>query len=523
MNGNEKTPQPLGSSFPSANWQASSGIWGNSTIGAFGKRETAKGWSRQRGGRGDRSGGEARETIRLTRDPAPEEAFANGPSGSGALAATSEADGPWVNRSTAWGATDSAQTRSTSGSTSPNRTRQDPSVHESPYYPQLPMQPAIGQRGGNLSGRAQSSTLDPQSGPFKYPKYTDFVDEKENAGPFGMPKTETDPRLSGYNNRLDRRSSQDRSYLNVVGGASRDSSLPPSNHSEADVHQQANGFNDYAYASASAGSLHAQRPSLPKHSLSMSAQQANKLAYNHNVANPMDEDELSSELDRTLSFAQGPNGAVVALSQLPQYQQPMVQPFQFNPVSQSWENGYDVAAAAAAAAYGKRPSVQGRSSPSGSAYRAAVGSPKTFAGTPQPMADPWPRPSSRDPRLAPELDRRLLGQHFIQPPPSYYPHFYGPNYQQFPPQVYDPYAAGFRPPVAHIPGYGLPINPYLAGTAGVPIRPTKDQDPGKGVRSMLLEEFRSSSKSNKRFELKVRSFLTDKKKRVARLCTTADS
>ncbi|KAH8879857.1 ARM repeat-containing protein [Thozetella sp. PMI_491] len=480
MNGNDKNPQTIGSTFPSTNWQPSSGIWGNGSIGAFGKRETAtRGASRTPEGDGDRTG--------LTQFLGSDDSFPNGPSGSSALAATSEAEAPWVGRSTAWGTTDSTQTRSTSGSTSPNRTRQDATVHDSAFFSQPSMQPAIGQRTGNLSSRPTSSALDPQSGAFKYSKYSDYQ------------------RLGGYN-RLDRRPSQDPSYLNVVGAASRDSSLPPSNHSEADSHQQSGAFGEFGYGGPSANTMHSQRPGIQKHSLSMPAQ-SNKLSFSHNLASHIDEEELAGDLDRGLTFNSGATGTANGLSQLPAYNPNGGQPFQFNPVIQPWENGQGYGTAkdvydAGAGPYVKRPSLPGRSSPAGSAYRPAVASPKSFAGTPQQGIEPWSRPSSRDVRLGPELDRRGLGPQFIQQPPPYYAHFYGPNYQQFPPHVYDPYAAGFRPTVPHIPGYSLPINPYLASPSGLPIRPSKDQDPGKGVRSMLLEEFRSSSKSNKRFELK---------------------
>ena len=45
--------------------------------------------------------------------------------------------------------------------------------------------------------------------------------------------------------------------------------------------------------------------------------------------------------------------------------------------------------------------------------------------------------------------------------------------------------------------------PPYPPTQIIPTRPAKDQDVGVGVRSVLLEEFRSNSKSNKRYELKV--------------------
>lgn len=50
-------------------------------------------------------------------------------------------------------------------------------------------------------------------------------------------------------------------------------------------------------------------------------------------------------------------------------------------------------------------------------------------------------------------------------------------------------------------GFGLGQLP--AGYSNLPpIRPSADLDPLRGLRSALLEEFRSNSKSNKRYELK---------------------
>ncbi|RAL62255.1 hypothetical protein DID88_004825 [Monilinia fructigena] len=49
-------------------------------------------------------------------------------------------------------------------------------------------------------------------------------------------------------------------------------------------------------------------------------------------------------------------------------------------------------------------------------------------------------------------------------------------------------------------GYPMPLPPFPS--QNIPTRPAKDHDVGLGVRSVLLEEFRSNAKSNKRYELK---------------------
>jgi hypothetical protein len=47
--------------------------------------------------------------------------------------------------------------------------------------------------------------------------------------------------------------------------------------------------------------------------------------------------------------------------------------------------------------------------------------------------------------------------------------------------------------------------PFVVAGAALPsLRQDKEQDPTKGFRSVLLEEFRSNSRSNRRYELKVR-------------------
>jgi len=147
---------------------------------------------------------------------------------------------------------------------------------------------------------------------------------------------------------------------------------------------------------------------------------------------------------------------------------------------------------------------RGTVSPAGSDYRRGLNSPKYYstAGTPPSGSDQIYRPSSRGPRAPQgpsELDRRLQNIHFAQQAQAY---MYGNQFHgQYPPHAYDYPPQNFRQ--GSVPyGYPMPMPPYPP-TQAIPTRPAKDQDVGVGVRSVLLEEFRSNSKSNKRYELKV--------------------
>ena len=147
--------------------------------------------------------------------------------------------------------------------------------------------------------------------------------------------------------------------------------------------------------------------------------------------------------------------------------------------------------------FGDRGSV----SPAGSDYRRGLNSPKYYsaAGTPPLASEQIYRPGSRGPRIPQgpsELDRRLQNFHFAQQAYMNYPQYQG----QYPPHLYDYLPQSFRAGgVAY--GYQMPMPAYPPAQA-IPTRPAKDQDIGLGVRSVLLEEFRSNSKSNKRYELK---------------------
>ncbi|EOO02234.1 putative pumilio domain-containing protein [Phaeoacremonium minimum UCRPA7] len=457
----DKASQSLGTSFPSSSWQSGGGIWGNGPIGSnsFSKRETSA-------------------------SRASDESF-NGASGISQLAAQSEADS-WV-RPGPWN-TENPSNGNTSGSTSPTRRRDgQQSIHEisntSPYF--TTRTAAIGQGPGFGNRPKQNTSLDPSTGAFKQ-GLNGIADDKESFHAFQVP---------GFNTF--KRPSQDAGYLNVGGSPN----LPHSRPSETDKFEESGNAYGYQGTQSHRPQLAGPSNSFPRTNSSYSVNQSH-----------VNEEELREKLRRSLTLEESSeqitNGLYSTSSQ----------PFQFNPGSQPWETsigggskvygGYqqqDPYAESLAPPYlsnvhRRGPSVS-RESPASSVYRQPLQSPtKSYGGT--PPADAWSRPGSRDPRMTSETDRRTPGQPFLQQPAYYPPPYYNPNFpSQYPPQLFDPYTGHptFRPPMP-MPNYGLPVNPYLPG--GVPIRPGKDRDPGQGVRSMLLEEFRSSSKSNKRYELK---------------------
>ncbi|KAJ9154934.1 Pumilio domain-containing protein [Pleurostoma richardsiae] len=473
----EKNSQGLAPSFAGSSWQTS-GIWGNSTkIGpnAFNKRDAPA-------------------------SQGSDDTFSNGPSGSSALAASSEAD-PWV-RPALWNS-ENPSTRNTSGSTSPKATRDGgQSIHDLGSTPPYFSRPAIGQGSGFGRSTNNATSLDPATGSFKYgPVRGAVVDDEESSNLFPS---------AAFSNGFSR-VGHDSAYLNM-GASTRDPSMPASSHSENDAAIQ-NGFDDsappFGYQGVrTSSSGHSHRPSITGPSGSFGSQAAsNSKAYHLN--SHIGQDDLPEKFKRSLGLTdaadRATNGAYSTSSQT----------FQFNPGSQAWDTGLtngskgyggypqDVYTDSLAPPFlSGRKGVHGdRTSPASSVYRQSVNSPRSYGGT--PTGDPWSRPQSRDLRMAPE-DRRGQNQQYMQQqaPAFYTSPYYNPNFPaQYPAQLFDPYTGhpNFRPP---IPMTGYPVNPYLAGAAGAGFRSSRDNDPGKGVRSLLLDEFRSSSKSNKRYELK---------------------
>ncbi|GJN69047.1 mRNA binding protein puf3 [Purpureocillium lilacinum] len=248
-------------------------------------------------------------------------------------------------------------------------------------------------------------------------------------------------------------------------------------------------------------SIHSQRQ-MSNHTTSYSTQSANQRAFN---MNKQIEEDVSAQFSRRLALESSNGTSSYAQSQ---------QAFQLNPGSQPWTadgpstrfGGLDTTASDALAAHyassSKRPSVD-RISPAPSYRLESNNSPRSY----QPSPEAWSSRSSRDPRIA-ELERRTPAQQFPAGfHPQYFPNPYAP-YVHLPPAQFqqgfiDPYSQTFR----HHPlmaGYGLATMPapYGLGSGLPPVRPSREQDAGKGMRSALLDEFRVSNKSSKRFELK---------------------
>ncbi|KAK2592897.1 mRNA binding protein puf3 [Conoideocrella luteorostrata] len=294
------------------------------------------------------------------------------------------------------------------------------------------------------------------------------------------------------------------SYMDSLAGypQARDSSLPPSRQSQGSP-----AFQERYHGHTPNNSMHTQRAMAASHASSYSTHGANQRAFNLNKQ--IDED-LSIQFDRRVALDNvGSNAAAF---------NPASQPFQFNPGSQPWmaEASYsrhggalELNTEAMPSQYNvmKRGSID-RVSPA-SDYRLQSGSsPRNYTASP----DTWAaRPPSRDPRIH-DLERRNAAHQFAG---GYDPSFYANQYAysnlaaQYGGNFLGMYGQGqaFRPNM--IPAaYNLsPVPSPYGMTANLPpIRPSRDQDPGKAVRSMLLDDYKASTKASnkvsKRWELK---------------------
>ncbi|RDA92840.1 hypothetical protein CP533_2887, partial [Ophiocordyceps camponoti-saundersi (nom. inval.)] len=300
-------------------------------------------------------------------------------------------------------------------------------------------------------------------------------------------------------------------YMDAINGFHhRDASLPPSRHS-----QTSPAYSDYYRAGHTpSNSLQSQRP-LPN--TSISSQSVNQRAFNQNKQL---EDDLSAQFGRRLGL--GAPSSVPGTS--------YGQPFQFNPGSQPWYGSSSLdqqTSDSVAAQYGnlKRSPVD-RVSPGPSSYRLESGN-GSRASYPSP-SDSW---GVKQPTRDVDYERRAAAAHAaaqattlaqLQPPPppaslsNYHPSFFPGQFSSYGAMPGQYGAAGFldpyNPSLRHHPmmaSYGLPGVPAgyplaaAAAAANLPAgRPSRDQDSGKGMRSALLDEFRLSNKSSKRYELK---------------------
>ncbi|KAI8634834.1 ARM repeat-containing protein [Xylariaceae sp. FL1651] len=474
---NNKNTQSLGS-FSSSTWQPN-GIWGNIGSSLNSHRDTA----------GSRGSDELSPTA---------------PSGSAQLNPLSE-PAPWAPRGI-W-----PQRNTNSSNVSPTRTKDSfpYNIYESANASNIfPLRQSISQGTSSLQNR----TVPP--GPVESPtstlRYGSAVgglvgEERGNSGVYGAPGAS---QLGLDSSGSHRRNSADPSYLSL--GHSRPGTYI-GRQPEPDTSALPSRFGESSVYPFTKGPVHSkplnQRPSISNVSVTLPPEATRGQVFT--FPNNGNHSDLNETLDRALTLedsAESGNGYTSN-----GYLNPTSQPFQFDPSSQSWQNDmsngtrnfgqgmqHDSWTEPSNTSYhgGKRGSVE-RSSPAGSSYRPNVNSPRTFSGTPNLRTDPWNRPGSRNPSVPQDLDRQQ-GSQFSHQPAGFY---HSPYYNSHLPQFSAPYEQYTQPPNYRsqmpVPGYGLPVN-YMT----VPIRTTRDQDPSKGVRSMLLDEFRSNTKSNKRYELK---------------------
>lgn len=373
------------------------------------------------------------------------------PTGSSALNANSEAD--------VWGSIPwNAENPSRSVNTSPSRTRDGGIPNPSAFYDH---HAAIGTKKGAYG-------------------VSNFQDETE-----------------GYSSAYatQKRTAADAVYMDSIGpfSHSRDTSLPPSRGSPAfaPLYHHHGGHTP-------SNSIHSQRQ-ISNHAISSFPTQAsNQRAFNFNKQL---EDDLTLRFARQIALDNSVNNG--------QPFDPASAPFQFNPGSQPWigenarfANGLEFSADHLPGQFAamKRPSID-RISPAPPYRLDNAGSPRNYASSPEAWIN---RPVSRDPRTVDQERRNSIQQYAANYHASFYPSQY--PYAGLPPQYApnftDAYPQSFRHPM--LPGYNLPPihAAYPLASALPPVRPARDQDPGKGMRSVVLDDFRMSNKSSKRYELK---------------------
>lgn len=422
-----------------------------------------------------------------------------GPTGSGALAASSEAD-TWASRANLWNTPDNTSPTSHSGSTSPSHTRNAPgkssqNVHDlsNPYHQS---RSAIGQSVGLNRGQVKSS-LDPSSGPF-YVRKPSFGYQENEKGDSGF-------HANGDSYDVEVPSGR---YLGL-GSTSRDPSMPPSRTSESGLNGNTSAFKSGHQTFGSIGhttanSIHSTRQSIseaPGQFSNISRFELNQTeaALNEKFA----KFNLSREQSNNSSNNASQNNFLQGMSHSPNNPN-FPQTFSQGPV---WNdtpkfNNHEQYSNQPFADQGyfhpsknQRFTENGSASPAGSDHRRGLNSPKYYSanGTPPSGPEQMYRPGSGSRNPQAELDRRLQS-HFAQQL------FFQAQQAQFQNQftpVYDFATQQFRPSFP----YPMQMQQFTPAQV-IPTRPAKDQDAGVGMRSALLEEFRSNSKTNKRYELK---------------------
>ncbi len=402
-------------------------------------------------------------------------------------------------------------TMSTSGSASPERHRGSGPLLLSQTSPYLTTsRTSIGQGSGLSNNRSPGkSSLDPASGSFNYPIQKNpygFTDDKENIS-----------QMSSIGQCIDSYGLERTWRSN--SSASRDNSGPPSRHSESGSSGAANGSflgNGQYFGHTPSNSIQMQRPPTQGRAASF-ASSLNGRGYN----------DLNDQLaELNLGFGRSKESYLQSSVQNP-YSQPADYPSLSLPSSQlgsvsTWPTGLGSSSRAFNGYLSDNPAdgvfsdqlnskkpfgfSERESGSPGNNYRNQQNRSGYYSANEKPTAELEQaalrqiRPQSVT-ELHRELHRHQFGsqQQYFPPPHLVYN---GGQFQgQYPPNAYDFAQHSF--PISHQQhGYQMPQPPY---TSGLPPRgPARDQDFGGFVlRSQLLEEFRVSSKTNRRYELKV--------------------
>ncbi|RYP49365.1 hypothetical protein DL768_004925 [Monosporascus sp. mg162] len=416
-----------------------------------------------------------------------------GPSGSAQLNPLSEAV-PWASRGQIWNSSATTSHRpSASGSASPTRIREIQEMANNSHV--FSGRAPLGQNGTTFPGRQRPAGSVEATTSSKYPSYGEPVgDVTENPGLYGA--------ISAPSG-IYRRNSSDSTFASFA--TTRQDSIA-SRQPETEPRLTSTHFSDnpqYAVNQNTSNhtTFHTQRPSVPSHSMSFPAEGVNRSRVTAFGPDVTDKD-FDDSFNRALNLGDTPEPDMNGYT-TNGFPNPVSQPFQYNPGSSSWLHE----PASSSRGYGvqdtyadpiptthlppKRGSVGG-GSPAGHVFRPSLNSPRAFGSTPNQRVEPWNKPNPRDLRIPHDIDRQ--SQYLPQQIQPYYAsQIYNANLSQYT-NPYEQYASNLQL------RSGVPLYPY-APPIQVPFRPSKDQDPGKGIRSMVLEDFRGNNKS-KRFELK---------------------
>jgi mRNA-binding protein PUF3 len=397
------------------------------------------------------------------------------------------------------------QARSNSGTTSPSQTRDGLGQQSIPDPHIFPSRPAVGQNGNAFASRSKIN------GNFG-PSFGGLNDGLDNGSPYSTIAA----KFSFDGTSAFKRGSQ--GEFSAVG-QSRENSISGARPNDFSVQttpgSTSHDLPQYPFDGSSRGSISRPSGSHQPASFPLNSGSGRILPS----AQASIDAGLSDLLAGSLGISDNRGTDAVTNGIL----NPATRPFQFDPSSQTWNGEPTAGGRSFGPSYQqqdlysdqipgsymdvKRGSVE-RASPSSMTFpRNALNSPRYTPGLGS-RADSWPhgRPISRGPSMSQEYDRQSSTP-FSQVPHNFYSagSYYGSNFSsQYNPQM-QPYEMYGQTPTFRgqmsVPQFGL-VNQYMP-QVNIPVRPSRDQDPGKGVRSVLLEDFRASNRSNKRFELKV--------------------